>query len=308
MNLPTSLNNRLFAHLAVLMCLSLGLSNAQAQKAAIIIDAKECTISLKHSAVLASERVGILAKFELELGQKVKAGETVAKLRDDIARLAYEKAVKQSTNDVQIKYASSAAEVAQQELEIALSANAKLLGTVPEVEVKKLRLAARKGELQIESAQFEQDVAVLTTGEALAQVKSYVVTAPFDGTVRRVLRKAGEAVRQGDPILEIYSERVMRVTGYITIEQSYTVQVGDAVAVQLVLNKVDLDIEKVFHYGKIMLVDPEGSPLLDRVQVVAEVKNTKQNQRYILRAGLDALMKIQPAPTPTAKASAKAIR
>ena len=268
-----------------------GLDALAQEKESRTIEATECTISLVHSAILASERVGTLRAVEFEAGQEVRKGAIVATLRDEIAVAALRKAQKEATSDVQIKYASKAAEFATAELDIAKAANTRLDGTVPQVEIKKLELGEQRGVLQIEQAQFEQDVAKLTVNEALAQVDSYVVTAPFDGIVRKVHLEPGEAVRQGDPIVEIYSESRMRITGYITIAQSYKVSTGDAVKVQLNLKDDDLAIEKIWLDGKIMLVDPEGSPLLNRVQVVAEVENKKFDAtKYILTAGLDATM------------------
>lgn len=268
------------------------------------VQATECTISLVHSAILASERVGILRAIEFAEGKEVRKGATVATLGDEIAVAALRKSEKEATSDVQIRYASKAAEFANQELEIAKTANNRLEGTVPQVEIKKLELGKQRGVLQIEQAQFEQDVAKLTVNEALAQVDSYVVTAPFDGIVRKVHRKPGEAVRQGDPIVEIYSESRMRVTGYVTIAQSYRVSTGDAVKVQLDLKDDDLAIEKIWLDGKVMLVDPEGSPLLNRVQVVAEVENQKFNEsKYVLTAGLDAKMWIAAGSNEAAQAT-----
>jgi multidrug efflux pump subunit AcrA (membrane-fusion protein) len=291
------------ASVALVLSLTLNDSALQAQQKSSKggIEAQECTISMQSVAILASERVGALltvrrenAKQDLEIGDQVFKGEVVATLNDTIAVAALTIAQKKATNDVQIRYAKKAEEVAKQELKISEAANEKLEGTVPQVEIKKLELAAERGTLQIEQAEFEQELAKLAVDEAAAQVDSYLVKAPFTGFVRKIHRKSGEAIRQGDPILELYSEARMRITGYVTIPESYKVSSGDAVKVQLDIKDADLEIEKIWLDGKILLVDPEGAPILNRVQVVAEVLNKKSNNKYILKAGLDAKMWISP--------------
>jgi biotin carboxyl carrier protein len=299
--------------LALLLFLNSGSTSVEAQqKVGKDIAASECTISMKQVAILASERVGVLktvkrasASQDLDLGHQVFKGEVVASLNDDIPVAALKTAKKKAKNDVQIRYADKAAQVAEQELEINKVANAKLEGTVPAVEIKKLELAAERGTLQIEQAQFEFDVAKLTVEEAEAQVDSFLVKAPFDGFVRKIHRHPGESVRQGDPIMEVFSEATMQITGYISIAQSYKVSSGDLVKVQLVLKEADLEIERIWLDGTVALVDPEGAPLLNRVKVVAEVANKKVANKYILKAGLDANMWIKPGSHAAIQAAAK---
>lgn len=250
------------------------------------ITAKDCAIAIIDSALLAADRPGILDHLELEDGDEVQANQKVAGLKDGIARSALATATEKARNDVQERYADKATQFANKELEIAKDANAKLPGTVPLLEVQKLILAAERGTLQVEQAQAERTIAILTKGEAEENLKTYEVMAPpYDCRVSKVLKKKGEAVRQGDPIIEVISTGRMKIEGYVTPAESFAIKPGDAVTVQL---KEPAEYANMKFPGVVKFVDPRvvGGK---QVMVTAYVKNTKE----ILKDGLPAVMTIQ---------------
>lgn len=271
-------------------------SVAEAQKAAKQPRGKKrspillyrCRIKLIHRVTLSSDRPGVLAFVEPEEGDGVKAGQQVAGLRDEVARAVLASATKKASNDVQIRYAKKATDVAEVEYNKALQTNRKVPGTVPDIEIRRLYLAYEKGSLQIEQADHEFAIAALETKEAAAQLETYQVKAPFDGVVTRVYKRKGEAVRQGDPILEVVSTRRVRVEGYVDIHDVGNVKPGDPVIVQLDIPDVDLPVEKEFFQGQIAFVDPGVQSVTKQTRIWAEVTN----RGNILRAGLTAKMTI----------------
>ncbi len=250
------------------------------------ITAKDCAIAIIDSALLAADRPGILDYLELEDGDEVQANQKVAGLKDGVARSALATATEKARNDVQERYADKATQFANKELEIAKDANLKLPGTVPLLEVQKLVLAAERGSLQVEQAQAERTIAILTKGEAEENLKTYEVMAPpYDCRVSKVLKKKGEAVRQGDPIIEVISTRRMKIEGYVTPAESFAIKPGDVVAVQL---REPAEYANMKFPGVVKFVDPRvvGGK---QVMVTAYVNNTKE----ILKDGLPAVMTIQ---------------
>ncbi len=250
------------------------------------ITAKDCAIAIIDSALLAADRPGILDYLELEDGDEVQANQKVAGLKDGVARSALATATEKARNDVQERYADKATQFANKELEIAKDANAKLPGTVPLLEVQKLVLAAERGSLQVEQAQAERTIAILTKGEAEENLKTYEVMAPpYDCRVSKVLKKKGEAVRQGDPIIEVISTGRMKIEGYVTPAESFAIKPGDAVTVQL---KEPVEYANMKFPGVVKFVDARvvGGK---QVMVTAYVKNNKE----ILKDGLPAVMTIQ---------------
>ena len=275
----------------------MGSSTADETELATPIDIKRCRIQLIDHVILASDRPGILEYVEPEEGHNVEHKQTIAKLKDDVAAAAYVTAAKRAENDVQIRYAQKAREVAEAEYSMAVLTNKKLPGTVPQIEVERLQLAEEKGALQIEQAQVEHLIAGLTRDEAKAQLETYTIDAPFAGQVTRVYKKRGEAVRQGDPILELVSTKRVKVEGYIGIEHVWSVKPGTPVEVWLDIPDADLPQEKQRFKGRISFVDVKVQPVTRQCRVWAEVVN----ENNILRMGLNARMRIMPRTSVASK-------
>jgi len=250
---------------------------------------KRCRISLIDEVTLASERPGTISFLVPEEGDTVRSGQQVAGMRDDVARATAQISQVKAKNDVQIRYAKKSSQVAQVEHEKALQTNEDVIGAVPDIEIQQLRLAAEKTLLQIEQAQHDLVVNGFAHKETIADLKTFRVEAPFDGIVTRVYKRPGEAVRQGDPILEVASTRRVRVEGYIDLEYIWTVKPGAVVTLHLDIPGVDLSVEKEKFTGRIVFVDPAVQPVTRKARVWAEVTNRKE----ILRAGLQATMTIE---------------
>ena len=261
-----------------------------------VVAAYDCTIQLIDVVTLAAERPGILENDTPEEGTFVEAGQVVAGLKDDVAQATYDKELEKSTNDVHVRYAVKSSEFADADLAMSVKANSKVIGTVPEAELAKQQLAAEKATLQIEQAQFEQRVAQLTVRESLEALKTYKVTAPFNGVVSKVYQRKGEAVQQGTPILEVLSIDRVKVEGYISIPDAFHVKTGDTVQVQLDAGDLDIPFKNKVLSGKVKMGDTTFSPIIGSVKVIAEIPNLDR----ILRPGLNAKMVIKPSPANTA--------
>ena len=299
--------NRRFICLASICAISLATQMAMAQKKAPIrkaaqprsasskfVTLKRCRIQLVDEVTLASERPGIISFLEPEEGDTVRSGQQVAGLRDEVARANTRIARAKAANDVQVRYAKKSSQVAQVEHEKALQTNEDLKGTVPEIEIRKLRLAAEKTLLQIEQAENEMVVNSFVHDEAIAGLKTFRIEAPFDGVVTRVHKRQGEAVRQGDPIMEVASTRRVRVEGYIALDHIWSCKPGAPVSIRLDIPGVDLAVEKEKFVGRIVFVDPAVQPVTRQARVWAEVINRDD----ILRAGLTATMTIDLSESP----------
>jgi RND family efflux transporter MFP subunit len=260
----------------------------------------KCRVKLIHEAVLASDRPGILAFVEPKEGDRVTAKQNVAGLNDKVARAQYAVAQKRAESDIEKRYAVKAHEVAEVEHQKAVEANERfqqVLGkyrgnddklAVPQSELRRLRLSADKAELQIEQADHEFTIHELEAEQAAAELETYQVAAPFDGVVTRVHKKEGEAVRQGDPILEVVSTDRLRVEGRVDIKDLWRIKQGDPVEVHIDFDDVELQVEKEVFAGRLVFIDLTVEPVTKKVVVYAEV----DNRDSILKAGLPARMKI----------------
>ncbi|MCC7422169.1 MAG: efflux RND transporter periplasmic adaptor subunit [Planctomycetaceae bacterium] len=269
-----------------------------ASKPTAPIEIARCRIKLIDQVTLASDRSGIISYVEAEEGHEVQEGQKIAGLQDEVAAANLAVAQKKSENDVEIRFSKKAAELAQAEYEKALDANQIVKNAVPDIEVRRLKLAAEKSALQIEQADHQRKLDALNRDQAQAELNTYRVKVPFDGVVTRVFKHKGEAVRQGDPILELASTRRVRVEGDLDIQHLTQVQPGCRVVVQLDIPDVELEIEKETFEGRVEFVDVNVQPVSRQVRIWARV----QNRGEILRAGLTARMMITPDASGSAAA------
>lgn len=249
----------------------------------------DCRVRFLDQVVLASERTGILASLDVREGDRVKDQQIVATLKDEVlkARLAF--AREQAGSDVRVRESRKTAELAAAELEIAQDAIRREPNAVPKTELLRLQLDSERAQLQIEAAQLEFRLLQHRQSEAQAEVDASRLTAPFEGVVVRTFKSRGEAVQQGDPVIELISNRRVKVEGYLPIKAIQRVQVGQPVRVnQEPAAEVSDEQQGAAAEGRIVFIDIAAEPVTERVRIWAEV----DNDRGQLRVGLPASLTI----------------
>lgn len=252
------------------------------------LNVPNCRIRVVYDVELASERSGILAEV-VPAGSQVRAGEPVAGLRNALERARLAMAEREAANDIEIRFARKAAELAQIRYERMREANRALSGTVTELELREARLAAEKALLQLEQAEHQFQMAALRYREQQETFRTYQITAPFNGFVRLTHKLPGEVVREGEVVLEMVNTERLRVEGFIEARHSRNVQPGTRVQVHLESAAAGTEGRLTFE-GQITFVDVKVEPVSQRVRVWAEVMNRQQR----LRDGLLATMRIFP--------------
>lgn len=253
----------------------------------------ECRIKLDKHAILASDRSGILESIMFKEGMEVTAGAVIAELKSDAAQAAKAVALLKSKDTTEIDYADLTSKHAKLVLEKAQQANNEEPGTVPEIEIQQHKLEWEKSIASIKKAKMQKEILGLQFKEAEAQLKTYKVFAPFKGIVTKRLKNEGEAVRQGDPIIQIVNTKTVIIEGYIDYRDRARLAVGNGVVVQLELTddkgiRTGLDPET--YPGKLIFIDETAQARGKVIFIKAEVKNPNKQ----LFPGLTAMMKIQP--------------
>ncbi len=260
----------------------------------------DCRVKIIDQLPLASDRAGVIADMNLREGDTVVARQRIARLRDDViqAQLAIAQQKAEYTAEVSAKEKSHL--IAVNEYRQAVEANRENARTVPLIEVERLKLAAELAAFEIEKAKHELQVHRLERDQASAELQAYSILAPVSGIVTKTFKHRGEAVRQGDPVIEITSTDRVKVEGWLTLSESFQVAQGTPVKVQIDLPDEDHPIEKQVFEGRVTFVDVVVEPSRGRVKLTAEVVNHDN----ILRAGLTARMTVA---TSTSKTAAKVI-
>ena len=253
----------------------------------------QCRVRLMDEVQLASEQTGILEDLAGE-GRYVAGGSTVAQLRDQSVRASLAMAEREATNDIDVRFAGKASEHAQLKYIRAVEANRSAAGTVPELDLRELRLGAEKSLLQLEQAEHQFAMAGLKRDEIRILLETYRVAAPFDAFVSEVFRKPGEVVRAGEPILTLVNTARVRVEGFIALEDIERVWPGQPVEVIADSGRPGSRPPELIFPGRLAFVDVKVEPVSGKVRIWAEVLN-RENR---LRDGLTATMLIHP-PAPS---------
>lgn len=238
---------------------------------------------------LAFERPGLLIETVLHEGEQVTKDSVIAKLNDESARFAYESAKLEAGNDIDIRFGQKSKELAETELEKAKLSNEIVRNSVVEIEVLRLKLAAERAGLQLEQAQHQQKVNQLTAKEAEAQLKTHSIKAPFDGTVVKLHKFPGEAVNQGDPIIELVNIDKVRIRGMVNVDDLHKIRKGDRVNVRLRSNYTFPGSDNVLQ-GRLTMINLYLDESIEEVEIWAEV----ENEGHRLLPGMLAEMQIVP--------------
>jgi multidrug resistance efflux pump len=283
---------RLAITVAVFHVTALNASEAQfdqpTMRAGAFVTATDCRLMLVDDVQLASARAGILEDVAQE-GSLVSSGVSIARLRDSVLRSSLAIAERQASSDIEIRFAKKAAHLAQLNYDRAAQANRTLAGTVAELELGELALAAEKAALQLEQAEHQHALAALRRDEMRETLATLQIPAPFDAFVRSVYKKPGEFVQEGEVIAEIVNSGSIRVEGYIAAADLSRVRPGQRVEVRLADERNEAGTDKLRFYGELGFVDVKVEPVSQKVRIWADVKNTPP----VLHEGLRATMFIE---------------
>lgn len=247
-------------------------------------------IELIDTAEIASTQTGVLAFEVPEEGTRVEKDEVIARLDDTVPRASLAVAEAQASTDAEVRSAAKIVEVAESEVEAAIATNERFENAVSQQEFNRLKLTADRSKFDVDVAKRDLAVAQARVEEARELLKTYEITAPFSGVVRKRLKRNGEAVRQGDPVLELVSTERLRVTARVPVEDLGAFQVGQNVLVE---PQYQFRGGSAPLSGKVKFVDlfGEADLTLRLVDVQIEVLNTDGR----LIPGLQATVVAKPS-------------
>ena len=176
-------------------------------------------------AEVPAQEQGVLTKFFIQEGYEVKKDDPLAQIDDEQAKMSVQvqqaklnAAEREASNDVNIRYAKAAKNVAEAELKSAKETIARVPGAVPATEIRKLELSVVQATLQIEQStnqfeisKYQVDVSKAELDAAKLGVTRRVVKSPISGIIVEKYRNEGEWVKPGDPIVKVVYFEKLRV-------------------------------------------------------------------------------------------------
>ncbi len=255
-------------------------------------------VTLIDQVEVSAREAGALSTIDVQEGQLVTEGASLARQEDSQPVLALQKAqvelqiaAKQAASDVKARYAKKSAEVATVELERGLESVQKFKNSVSQSEIDQLRLMKERAALEFEQAKEDQEVAEMTVklkqnavDLAANSADRRRIAAPIPGMVVQIKRHKGEWVQPGDPIVRIVRLDHLQAEAFLSARDAPAQLVGRAV-------KLLVDLPGSPHTefpGKLVFVNPEVNPVNGQFRVKAEIENRNQ----LLRPGLPGTMVI----------------
>ncbi len=203
--------------------------SATAFDGAAPIEVESVVLRLFAEAEVPAQEAGLVTSVAVREGQRVKQGELLAQIDDEVAQLAaaaaqlqYEIAAAKATNDVRIRYAQKALEVSEAELRRSTESVERFPKSVSESQLDVERLTVQKNRLELEQAVHEQEEAELEMKSkdhertaAKSQVARRRIVAPFDGVVVQVRVRQGEWAEPGQQALRMVNVDRLKAEGFV---------------------------------------------------------------------------------------------
>jgi macrolide-specific efflux system membrane fusion protein len=247
------------------------------------LEVQSVVLRLLAEADVPAQEAGVLTKVAVREGDAVKKGALLAQIDDQVARMAeqaaqfkYDVAHEKATNDVQIRFARKAAEVADAEFQRSTESIARFAKSVSQSQLDVDRLNAEKTRLEAEQADHNRQIAVLEMktqqnelDAAKVQRIRRQIVAPFDGTIVQVFVRLGEWVEPGQKALRIVNIDRLKAEGFLRASEADAKLLGAPV-------RLTLDLaghEAAAFDGKVSFVSPEVDPITGQVRVWAEIDN-----------------------------------
>lgn len=246
------------------------------------IEVQSTVLRLLEEAEVPGQEAGVITNVAVREGQRVKQGELLAQIDDQVAKLAadaakakYDIAKAKATNDVRLRFAQKSTEVAEAELRRSTESIERFAKSVSQSQLDVEQLTVQKNKLEAEQATHEQEIATLEMRQqeselnaARTQIARRRIVAPFDGVIVQIYARKGEWAEPGQKVLRIVNVDRLKAEGFIRAE--------DAKA-QMVDRPIRLTIEpggeQNTFSGKIVFVSPEVDPITGQVRIWAEIDN-----------------------------------
>jgi len=241
-------------------------------------------VTLLDEREIPALEAGALKELLVKKGSRVNGGDTLGRQKDDLisierdrAALDHEIAQVQSENDVDKRYAVESLKIANQELKRSQLANADYAKVVSRTEIERLLLVVKRSELQIEQADRDREVAVLTerlksqdVDLAQKRLDRREIRSPFTGMVVQEFKKPGEWLAPGDALVRIIRLDRLSVQAVVDSKKYGAELKGCPVEFKV---KLPPENREYTFKGKVTFVNPELNLFKDEMQIEAELDN-----------------------------------
>lgn len=245
---------------------------------------------------VATQEAGLLQRLAVAEGAIIKEGDLLAQIDDTDAKLEkiraeieLDNARRNASNDIKVRVAVKAADVAAAELQRGLESQKRYPKSVSETEIDRLRLAADHAKLQVEQAKYDFETAQLAlrvqenqVQRAARQVERRRILASLCGRVVQLFHEQGEWVELGQPIV-----RVLRIDRLKAIGSLDARRISGDPTGRTARLRVELPGQGAADFqGRVTFVHSEVNPVNGQLDFWAEIDNADLRLRPGLRGSL----------------------
>ncbi|WP_153558339.1 HlyD family efflux transporter periplasmic adaptor subunit [Roseimaritima sediminicola] len=276
----------------------------------------ECVIRYAEEVDVPATESGVLEAVLVKQNAAVQPSQVLASqdvsglaVQLRIAQLQKQAAEEKLADDLELQYAHTALEEAQAELDSNRSVYDSAAGAVPLTLLRKLRLAVKRAELEVERerkqrrlAQVEIDLRTADLQLLQQRIERLNIKSPIGGVAVDVYKKTGEWITAGEPVARIARLDRLHAHCLMRAERLPPRQcVGRAVTATWTEGGVVRSLR-----GRVLSVDTE---LLNRdsYRLHAELPNVHQDGHWRLLPGTAVTLRIHDAAASPAASSPPAV-
>lgn len=233
----------------------------------------------------------MITKIEVKEGNSIEKGSLVAEIdsratlaKSKVAEAEYYASKAQSENTAEIEVAEKAVEVSKAEYDQSLEIRDKNPSAVSLTQLRKDKFNWEKSLAQVKQATNEKKIAGLTANAKQAQLDAALIEldlrqirAPFKGEVVEIMKKVGDWVTVGEPIMHIVGLDKVRVKGFVFVSGAEGASQEEVLGKDVKITVEGAGGKKRTVHGKIGFASPviDGVGTSRQFRIWAEVDNKK---------------------------------
>lgn len=271
------------------------------------VTVQECVVRFSEELNLPATEAGLIAEWNVTVGQPIAADTLVARLddrslkvRSHAALLRLTAAQEKAADDVELRYAQTAKAEAQAELESSRAVYNESSGAVPLTNIRRLRLAVERAELEVARAhqtarqvQIESDLRAADVALLEDTLRRYSLISPIDGVVLQVYKQRGEWVAAGEAVARLARLDRLQVQALLSADMCLP---NDCLNQPVAVSWLDpTSGNKLYLRGRVTAVLPQRLAG-GRYRIQAEIVNRthRDGKGWLLHPGTEVEMVVYP--------------
>ncbi|HNX27215.1 MAG TPA: efflux RND transporter periplasmic adaptor subunit [Phycisphaerae bacterium] len=214
-------------------------------------------------AILSFAVPGTIAEISVEIGQKVKKGQVLARLEDSVEQTRQAQLQAQAENTIKIK--AAAAQLDQKKVDLERTKAAAKDGAATELEMEYARLDVLTQELTKQIEEFNNSQDKLKNKEMKSQVDRMKIVSPCDGIIETRFVEKGQAVDSNTQAIRVVNIDPLWVDVPLSVNSTMSLKIGGKMKVRYLNAPAEVCQAEILNVAS--TVDPASDTRLVRLEI-----------------------------------------